>query len=919
MASKFPTSVRGRSRRGRGNRHDQSGPTGFRGEVTTKGPDRSESNASYQGRARGRARGRGRGRGRGSSKSTDNAGGRGISSNQGSHPHDWRLANTSTRKTNPMGINLLTRLITTEPNDFTRLLYENRTPLELLLKQQNMDNEIIQLLINVLSKACRVSDQQSERMIEVFNIVKVSNFLDINLVQWIPKWTQLCFTQDVLEKNLLSTIDICTKMLDKFPGTVSAVGVTLLVLNSVVESFEKNDIFVTSEVKEKFTSLRDTHATFLRDSKELSARRDRRMPDNSRESPPDDFREIPVLPCPDELRSDYKPFLRKNIVNGEYDDLNHYLDIHYRLLREDFIAPIREGIAEYTDELSRNGAKAKKRFQNLRLYNNVQAVGIDPSKGGISYILRFDVDNHLKRVKWELGKRLIFGSLICLSRDDFKTLIFGVVANSDPKQLKQGFVEVTFDVKPDLVQEIFTYSFKMAESPSYFEAYRHILGCLQDINEDDFPFAQYIINTTRKPDLPLYIREKPGCKFDLSDLNNIALEDAEQMSCQVDVQKLKEVCVRDDENWPSHETLGFDESQMLAYQAALREEVCLIQGPPGTGKTYVGLRIVKTLLRNRAWLGNNMPLMVVCYTNHALDQFLEGITEFEPNGVVRIGGRSSSEKLRDFNLRKLRQSAGKGKTAKWEYGQVRREMVSTAKKIENSEKLVHVAKKGLLKYEILQQFMDFSHRESLTCLPYLSASSDPIAFWLGILDEVGECCVDPSNTYQKDVHFSASKERTEPKRNLNAAINAEMISEGEESDISEDNKVDSFQTREEDTTDTEASIVFENEEFERRYIDDEDDTSDDEFVNTFHRLALKIPEETIVALPDANKTTDESKWVKVRRRNAQKTALFIRHRLAEGNVMNEKEIKRVRDVWHLHSHQRWSLYRHWVQRYTEQI
>ncbi|PIK53269.1 hypothetical protein BSL78_09843 [Apostichopus japonicus] len=463
----------------------------------------------------------------------------------------------------------------------------------------------------------------------------------------------------------------------------------------------------------------------------------------------------------------------------------------------------------------------------------------------------------------------------------------------------------------------------MAESPSYFEAYRHILSCLQDINEDDFPFGTiyYYIKRRAKPDLPLYIKENPECKFDLSDLNNIALEDAEQMSCQVDVKKLKEVCVRDDENWPSHETLGFDVSQMRAYQAALREEVCLIQGPPGTGKTYVGLRIVKTILRNRARLGINKPLMVVCYTNHALDQFLEGITEFEPHGIVRIGGRSSSEKLRDFNLSKLRQSASTGKSAIWEYGQVRREMVSTAKKIENSENLVHVAKKGLLKYQILQQFMEFSHRKSLTCLPYLSSSSDPIAFWLGILDEVGECCVDPSNTYQNDVHFSAFKERTEPKRNLKAAINAETISEGEESDISEENKVDSFQTREEDNTATEAFIVLENEEFERRYIDDEDDISDDEFVNTFDCLAMKIPEETIVALPDANneQLTDESEWVKVRRRNSQKTALFIRHRLAEGNVMNEKEIKRVRDVWHLHSHQRWSLYRHWVQRYNEQI
>ena len=40
--------------------------------------------------------------------------------------------------------------------------------------------------------------------------------------------------------------------------------------------------------------------------------------------------------------------------------------------------------------------------------------------------------------------------------------------------------------------------------------------------------------------------------------------------------------------------------------------------------------------------GSAPPILVLCQTNHALDQFLEGILEFEPR-VVRIGGRSQSE------------------------------------------------------------------------------------------------------------------------------------------------------------------------------------------------------------------------------------------------------------------------------------
>ncbi|CAG9814752.1 unnamed protein product [Phaedon cochleariae] len=65
-------------------------------------------------------------------------------------------------------------------------------------------------------------------------------------------------------------------------------------------------------------------------------------------------------------------------------------------------------------------------------------------------------------------------------------------------------------------------------------------------------------------------------------------------------------------------------SQVTAFKAALSQEISVIQGPPGTGKTFLGLKIADTLLRNKeAWF-NHTPMLVICYTNHALDQFLEG-------------------------------------------------------------------------------------------------------------------------------------------------------------------------------------------------------------------------------------------------------------------------------------------------------
>ena len=60
-------------------------------------------------------------------------------------------------------------------------------------------------------------------------------------------------------------------------------------------------------------------------------------------------------------------------------------------------------------------------------------------------------------------------------------------------------------------------------------------------------------------------------------------------------------------------------------------------GPPGTGKTYLGIQLMRTLLR--CLPDSALPILCVCYTNHALDQFLLGLVEAGVDGVVRVGGR----------------------------------------------------------------------------------------------------------------------------------------------------------------------------------------------------------------------------------------------------------------------------------------
>lgn len=78
----------------------------------------------------------------------------------------------------------------------------------------------------------------------------------------------------------------------------------------------------------------------------------------------------------------------------------------------------------------------------------------------------------------------------------------------------------------------------------------------------------------------------------------------------------------------------------------------------GTGKTYIGLRIVEVLLANTT----EWPILIVCHTNHALDQFLEGILKF-CNGkeLIRIGGKSQSPALENHQLNAVKSNSPESK------------------------------------------------------------------------------------------------------------------------------------------------------------------------------------------------------------------------------------------------------------------
>jgi superfamily II DNA or RNA helicase len=84
--------------------------------------------------------------------------------------------------------------------------------------------------------------------------------------------------------------------------------------------------------------------------------------------------------------------------------------------------------------------------------------------------------------------------------------------------------------------------------------------------------------------------------------------------------------------------MGLDNSQKKALNHALDSNFALIQGPPGTGKTYIGVQIVRLLIKYKSYWNQEGPILLVTYTNHALEQFLHLIKDIT-NKIVRIGGK----------------------------------------------------------------------------------------------------------------------------------------------------------------------------------------------------------------------------------------------------------------------------------------
>ena len=366
------------------------------------------------------------------------------------------------------------------------------------------------------------------------------------------------------------------------------------------------------------------------------------------------YRDIQIVPTPEELKYKDPSFLP--LANGEntyaHNPIQRLLDRNFRLLREDAVSAMRECIHE-----------------GKRVWNNARIIEVDLSNrsrdGSISFLVQ--VDHHLssRTVDWSLARALMRGSVLAFMNKDNNIVRSGTITirNSEEKgQWMDASGGPTFGVYFENMDDFdaalkemthnrplldgYMKAFKsgdvakmklflddmavyqLIEVSNSFFAYRPILKALQ--NMDTLPLSEELVHQRAPTDAVLsYL--PPNVRFPGGDHFHGYVWKTSKDSLDTLV-----------------ENTTLDRSQALAVMHALTSRVSLIQGPPGTGKTFIGGLIAQIILQN-----STEKILCVCYTNHALDQFLEHMLDYGANDVVRLGGRSKSARLEAYNIHKL--------------------------------------------------------------------------------------------------------------------------------------------------------------------------------------------------------------------------------------------------------------------------
>ncbi|CAG4956216.1 unnamed protein product [Colias eurytheme] len=605
-----------------------------------------------------------RGRGRGGSQHTLNN----ESEEHMNRKDNNVIFNKSNKKNNQnLGMLTLIKLSKCEGNEILAEINAKKEAFNNIIQKppDRLDVYSLILLISAKVSQSRLEQLKLELLLEICNSGFMQNLVLylLNLPYSDNKKQNSLYWEDqtAFWKNLLLTLE-CIIVIS--PST--AVNKCRPLIESASKCCldalkEKHNYELPEEYAKKFQMLRE-FLTNREKTKEEEKKTHSEPPIIAFDEPPNSFRELSVLPTTDDLL-DSQPYIRPNIVDGAYASIDHYLDVQFRLLREDCYGPIREGIMQFRHDPTR------KRYENIRVFRKVKFVEPYVSSIAFGHTIQLDpqTTKRFRNIRWKFNKRFLYGALLLFTKDDCKSFTVATVLDRESSYLCNGKIPVSIMDNCAIPNNKDEYI--MIESDIYFEPYYHVLKVLKDPTfPEDLAMKKYIVDVEASSSPPLYLREFTP------DIHRKFLSSAEEM------------CL--------------NESQYEAFKLALTHEFAVIQGPPGTGKTYLGVKVAERILKLKQ-TEKNCFLLIICYTNHALDQFLDAILRITTS-IVRIGGQSRMESMKKLNLNEIRKQASK--CPEWDLYYDKKKILKTSvSKLNHLQNIISAIDNGILNIKVLKE------------------------------------------------------------------------------------------------------------------------------------------------------------------------------------------------------------------------
>ncbi|KAI9726979.1 MAG: hypothetical protein M1828_000327 [Chrysothrix sp. TS-e1954] len=406
-----------------------------------------------------------------------------------------------------------------------------------------------------------------------------------------------------------------------------------------------------------------------------------------------------------------------NYVEGAWPSKDVYLRNHYKLLREDAFRPLRETVRAFIEnpDMQEDRSNAA-----MGIYEQTRLCGITLSPRGIGFRMNFSTRRTGRKIRWEQSKRLISGSLVVLvSAKSPRTCRVATVAARPLSGLKNANppeIDLFFNSAKDIDFDCATEWIMLENRSGFFEASRHTMVALQRMMQEDFRMSEYLVDVQKQVKPPQYLIDQP-----VRNVRSMCNDVGPAPQNFIDILR----------PWPTDLRTSLDPSQQDAVKRILTKGLSIVQGPPGTGKTFTSVASLKILTAN--FRAGDAPIVIACQTNHALDQLLRHVAEFETS-YARIGGQSQDPQIREHTVYSLREKEinlpSNRPAPQWV--KLTKEIAETLAPLSGSQNLLNTAQ--LLRYGILTPSQVESLSEESNAWSTAGDSvvtADPMKAWLG--------------------------------------------------------------------------------------------------------------------------------------------------------------------------------------------